>query len=71
MNLLFIVIGLEVLFAIWWIIDEILYRKAKKTSSTDPIEAATERINREKDIKFNIGMQLMPIIAWIITEILY
>jgi hypothetical protein len=71
MDLLFIVIGWEVLFAVWWMIDEILYRKTKKTSSVDPIEAATERINRENDIKFNIGMQLMPIIAWIIAELIY
>jgi hypothetical protein len=71
MDLLFIVIGWEVLFAVWWMIDEILYRKTKKTSSVDPIEAATERINRKKDIKFNIGMQLMPIIAWIIAELIY
>lgn len=71
MNLLFEVIGIEILFAVWWIIKEVLYRKAKKTSSADPIEVATERINRENDIKFNIGMQLMPIIAWIITELIY
>ena len=68
MDSLFTVIGWEVLFAVWWIIKEILYRKAKKSNSADPIEAATERINREKDIKFSIGMQLMPIIAWIIAE---
>jgi hypothetical protein len=48
MDLLFIVIGIEILFAIWWIIEEVLYRKTKKSSSTDPIEVATERINREK-----------------------
>ena len=73
MNLLFEVIGIEILFAVWWIIEEILYKRknVKNSSSADPIEVAVERINRKKKRRFNIGMQLIPIITWIIVELLY
>ena len=75
MDLLFIVIGIEILFATIWIIEEILRKKERKntkeSNETDLIKVAVERNNRKKDLQFNIGLQLMPIIAWIITEIIY
>ena len=35
------------------------------------IEIMVNRINKEKDIQFWVGLVLIPFIAWIITEILY